>query len=335
MCGQWGSNGLYSKSKIQKGRKEFTEREWMKVIDELSEFNPKPIIIIWGGEPLLVDYFGRLLKYIKDRNFFVKLNTNGVYLKKFAAAFVKNRLDVIALSLDGTEKTHERIRNTKGIFKKIEEGVKEIVHLEKRYNLKAPLIVDLFTITKQNSNELKLAVEQAKRWGLDGVIFQMYWYTTSELAEKQKTTLMKEFNIKDTSAYSWIIDKWDDYVDNLGKKLIGLREKRKDFFVRTSPSHITGEEVREWYRNPYNTFGKTICHAPFRRANILPDGGVSFCVDFPDVIIGNIKENSLRNIWYSPRADKFRALIGKRLLPVCYRCCWLYMEKSDYRKKEP
>jgi radical SAM protein with 4Fe4S-binding SPASM domain len=64
-----------------------------------------------------------------------------------------------------------------------------------------------------------------------------------------------------------------------------------------------------------------------RFIDIQPNGSVNFCTDFPDVIIGNVMENSIKEIWNSEMAQKFRNIRNEKVLPVCVRCGAKYMSE--------
>lgn len=60
-------------------------RSWEKVIDNIdyhAKDYKKRRINFTGGEPLIVHYLDKLIKYAYDKNFNISLITNGVLLNK-------------------------------------------------------------------------------------------------------------------------------------------------------------------------------------------------------------------------------------------------------------
>lgn len=76
-----------------------------------------------------------------------------------------------------------------------------------------------------------------------------------------------------------------------------------------------------YYRDHADTFGYSQCRAPLVMSEIMPNGDVVTCRDYPDVVLGNIQHDSLVDIWNNQRARAFRKLVKEEgLLPVCARC---------------
>ena len=93
-------------------------------IDELkrfSESDPEPVVVFYGGEPLLAtDLMVQLMDEIKAKAFIVQ--TNGTLLHKLDPMHLK-MLHTIAVSLDGDEKQTDLNRGA-GTFKKVLENLR-------------------------------------------------------------------------------------------------------------------------------------------------------------------------------------------------------------------
>jgi MoaA/NifB/PqqE/SkfB family radical SAM enzyme len=61
--------------------------------------------------------------------------------------------------------------------------------------------------------------------------------------------------------------------------------------------------------------------------DIQPSGEANFCVDFPDYSIGNVKEQSIHEVWNGPRAQRFREFRRDKPLSVCHRCGAKYISE--------
>jgi radical SAM protein with 4Fe4S-binding SPASM domain len=84
-------------------------------------------------------------------------------------------------------------------------------------------------------------------------------------------------------------------------------------------------DIPKYYESPTNMFGYSRCVMPWLATELMPNGDVAFCRDYPDYIIGNITEDSIVNIFNNERAQKFRQLLKDEdgLFPICARCCGL------------
>ena len=118
-----------------------------KFIDKYSEKNIQ--ISLTGGEPLLLSNFPLIKKIFKEgsiRNAKFIITTNGMtlkYLPKFLTKY-KDFIKSLRVTLDGTEKIHNRRRPTQGngkSFSDIVEGIDSL--LKRNFNKKITLITKI------------------------------------------------------------------------------------------------------------------------------------------------------------------------------------------------
>jgi MoaA/NifB/PqqE/SkfB family radical SAM enzyme len=88
---------------------------------------------------------------------------------------------------------------------------------------------------------------------------------------------------------------------------------------------VPAEKVPEYFTDFGQTFGHDRCPVAWYFAQVEPDGQVCFCGDFPDYFIGNVRNQSFREIWTGPKAWRFREKLAKEPLPICARCCGNYV----------
>ncbi|MDR0645731.1 MAG: radical SAM protein, partial [Elusimicrobiota bacterium] len=94
--------------------------DWKKVIDDLNILGVEGITLS-GGEPFLYPKWRELLEYINKVNpsIIKMIITNAFNITEDDIEFLKTiGLNHLGISIDGTEKTHDLIRQTKGSFKK-------------------------------------------------------------------------------------------------------------------------------------------------------------------------------------------------------------------------
>ena len=71
-------------------------------------------------------------------------------------------------------------------------------------------------------------------------------------------------------------------------------------------------------------FGYGNCIQPWVVTEIMPNGDVATCRDYPDYVCGNVQKDRLLDIWNNDRYRKFRlSLRDDGLMPICSRCCGL------------
>jgi MoaA/NifB/PqqE/SkfB family radical SAM enzyme len=76
----------------------------------------------WGGEPLLREDTHEIMSHARKRGFFTALSTNGSLLADRADEFIPHT-SLFLISLDGIEKTHDKVRGFPGLFDRVVKGI--------------------------------------------------------------------------------------------------------------------------------------------------------------------------------------------------------------------
>jgi len=80
-----------------------------------------------GGEPLLLEEVGRIVKIFKDAGIVVSIITNGLLLDRRWPDLAAAGLDQVVVSLDSPwPEVHDRFRKTHGLFRNAWSGIKRI-----------------------------------------------------------------------------------------------------------------------------------------------------------------------------------------------------------------
>lgn len=318
MCGQWRRKDVYRKETLPLVKLK-------EVVDEIAPFKPK--IYIWGGEPLLYPEFAGLLAYLKEKRLFVIVNTNGALLERYAERMAECGVNGLDISIDGPPEVHDEIRGVPGTFDRVMAGVSRLRNLQKRSGRKKAMLKAVCVVTEANQDRLEETLRTVEETGFfDALIFNLGWFTSRELGEATDRFFRKNFGCGSRS--------WEDFVGALGNvdpaKVRGFMERVNSpanrnsipvFFIPV----VKPEEVGAYYRNPELPIGKKFCYNPWLNPDLRPNGDVTFCPDFPDYTVGNVKEKRFLEIWNGEKAKKFRrVLLEKGLFPLCSRCCGLY-----------
>lgn len=62
------------------------------------------------------------------------------------------------------------------------------------------------------------------------------------------------------------------------------------------------------------------CTAIHRELWVLPNGDVSPCAHFTDLVMGNACREGTMAVWNGPAFRRFRRHLARRLMPACVRC---------------
>jgi len=115
-------------------------------------------VAISGGEPLMYEPLPELLAFSKSLGMVNSVTTNGMLLDKRHRDALVGRVDLIAISVDGTPKNHNRMRNSPKAF----DGM--LRHLDGLRESGIPFGF-IFTLTQYNLHELEWVAEFALEQG--------------------------------------------------------------------------------------------------------------------------------------------------------------------------
>jgi len=105
--------------------KDFSFEEIKQIIDEFYDMGTR-VVRILGGEPLIRKDIGKIIRYIKSKNIFIELATNGIFIERWLDDL--KYLDILQISIDGNEQSHDAVRGV-GSFKKTLKGLEAAVNL--------------------------------------------------------------------------------------------------------------------------------------------------------------------------------------------------------------
>ncbi len=94
--------------------------ECLAAVDECGA----PMVSICGGEPMMYPQIGQLAAGILERDRFIYLCTNGMFIRKRLHEFKPDSRFYFNVHLDGLEKTHDLCVEREGVYKEAIEGIK-------------------------------------------------------------------------------------------------------------------------------------------------------------------------------------------------------------------
>jgi MoaA/NifB/PqqE/SkfB family radical SAM enzyme len=326
MCGQWSENG-YMLDESTRIKPEMKLSDWKRIIDEIADHNINSVLIR-GGEPFLHPNILEILNYLDSKNFFISIDTNGTMLKEYAADLVRIGNIHITVSVDGPEEIHDEVRGVKGCFQKTKENIMYLHELEKNDTKKISKSI-CFTISPYSYKGLGVMPDVVRSLSIDTINIVPYNFVTGEMQKQSEQILKNELSScafsysgfhHDSSGIDFeiFLEQFREY----NARLDGLNQFP---YMGSSKSYLTEEDYKKWFCDPTMFFGGEYCANIERLIDIQPDGRANFCVDLPDYKIGNVLKSTIREIWKSNEAEKFRGHIRKKMLPVCYRCVAKYM----------
>lgn len=154
------------------------------------------VVLISGGEPMLVPNIKEILLILKESGKTIMLNSNGYNLEQFNDFIIDNEIDYIAISFDSSDAaTHDNIRGKKGSFDTALDNIKYLK--ENRKNGK-PHIAVRSVIMKDNFKEMKEYQNFFKEY-VDEIKFQPIhdYVGYDEVVDKDVLFTIEEKSIED------------------------------------------------------------------------------------------------------------------------------------------
>lgn len=323
-CNQWGENGYFLA-----GARKVENMDARALISLLRQLSPRDSLInVHGGEPFAYKHVDSLLATLAERNFDVLITTNGTLMKSHLPSLARIRNLAFILSIDGDEDTHDRVRGP-GTFKRIADGLEGLFTLRRALGLPLPLVIMSTVVCEWTTDVIDKAYETAAALGVFIVNYNLRYFMPESAGLAYEKHLQARMGAVSSGAWrGWVVPGHEnnDYREPVARlrRLLGKRRFKPPYVV-TGPSHLRQEDFAEWFSDYLNTFGNESCFMPFYWARIHANGDLIFCPGHPDVIAGNAFRDGFLESFNSEVAIRFRKYILLNRLPICNRCCGLYM----------
>ena len=305
----------------ERNKNELTTEEWKKVIDQLPFYS---IATLVGGEPLIRKDFIDILAYTSKKILNkVHVVSNGILINdEIIKAFIKYKLLLLSVSLDGYGKTHDLNRGKDGIFDKI------ISNLENLKTQKKNQMIDIKTIVLENNlDDLPKLYKLCEKMGFQFLSISFLRNNNW----KQNSVLQESFIPEFTQNYP-IKPYFDmEHFKEVYKEIEAINGKTK---LRFSPkfeySKNPLETIEKFFKLPSNIPTNEIyepCTYPYNNMMINPEGFVYPCLSQK---IGNVKEKSLKELFNATHYCCFRKNLKASggTFGACQICCELSLKDN-------
>lgn len=146
----------------------FFDMKWFKKFSPIYNHVEEVTLMGWG-EPTIHPHFGEMLEILNDAGVRIYFCTNGMKLDSLTNKIFEHKVDVMAVSLDGSDyETNAEIRRGSDLTQ-IVSSLKNIVKIKKQNNLKFPYINFVFTLMKRNIDLFPKMITLAAEVGIEEV----------------------------------------------------------------------------------------------------------------------------------------------------------------------
>ena len=318
-CGQYGDKGVMNDCAAEENKKILPLETWKNFIDQIAP--KKPTIYVWGGEPFLYPDLMQICKYMVDKGLFVSVNTNGTLMERYAEQIVRDKWSTILVSLDAFRDVNDDLRG-KGAYDKVIAGFKAINREKEKQKAKYPMLGVVTVVSNKNYMDLANLAEASKEYKLDLHVVNLGTYTNDNIVATQKRFMKEKLDtdIDCLEAYNTGYNLGID-AQKLHGILHDIQEKNYGHPILTVPT-LNPEKTHTYYAE-LETPVRNHCVVPWCQLNVNYNGDVHFCADYPDYILGNIKDTPVKEIYNGERANKFRKALHESdggMFPGCLRC---------------
>lgn len=275
-------------------KNEMSMDEWQKALLSVKEFVGTYSISFSGGEPFIKPGFLELMAFCHAHGIYSGVTTNGSALnRRNAQKLVAARPLNLNVSVDAPDAAlHDYLRGWPGLFQKLSDGIKYVREERDKARLDFPIIIKT-TVNSKNFRVLPDMVGWVKQAGATTLNFQPVDRWTPE-----------------TYNELWLEEPDQDELRKVVDAMLALKRRGEPIMNSEAVIGLMPKHFREESAQPE----AMPCRVGMRDFFIRTNGDVEVCFFYPS--IGNIKEQSAREIWYGPKAQEIR-----KQTVACDRLC--------------
>ncbi|MGE0058242.1 MAG: radical SAM/SPASM domain-containing protein [Dehalococcoidia bacterium] len=268
----------------------------------------KRVVLHGIGEPLLNPALPEIVREVKSRGAYALFNSNGLLLRgRLVEPIVRSGLDELRVSVDSaTPETYQKVRGVDGLGR-IFKNLEDLAALKARVGATTPKVSLWITGMALNVGELPALVRKAAALGIAEVYLQRLVYSGRGIALDEQSL----FHRADGSELD-AVNEARRVAAELGVELKGSGEASADRVLQDDSVDVTYRECRRPWTLMYVT----------SNGNVLPCCITPFTtVPYGDIVLGNVFQESLEDIWNGPRyQDWRRRMLGAEPPEACKGC---------------
>ncbi len=316
MCNYWKED--------RKTTPSLSYEEITKVVDDLRRITDEDIVIhLIGGESMLFPQFVDVVKYVRSKGFRCSVSTNGGLITKSMA---KKLIDVdmtgIFISLDSLEeKKHDYLRGINGAYKRVMDAIDNLYKYKSEVGSKLCIGITI-TMMQYNLNDVIPLVDWAN--------------SNPKINDVFINAVMQPFYNEDHSK-DWHKKKqydmiWPQNIEEVHDIIKQLKERKKKGWKISNLApqlHV----VKQYFATPWKYIKNLNMKCPRGDLALEIDacGRINMCF-YEDTHIGNIKEISLYDAWYSEKMFHARYAINtcQKDCDLAINCFYMPENITDY-----
>lgn len=285
-------------------------KELITICDQLPDL--ERAVLHGIGEPLLNAELPNMIRDLKDRNTFVLFNSNGILLnEEWQNQLIDSGLDELRISLDAASPAGYKAMRDSDKFNRIVSNLQAFSKRIKFHQVSHPKLSLWYLGTRENISELPDFIRLAASLSVTEVYLQRLVYFQDDegygLARPEKTLMDSDV------ALTELIHKSHEIA-----KQYGIQFNASGLSSPPDSVQTKGRNLMPWKR----------CYRPQTLMYITANGNVLPCCmapfatsDYESIILGNVFDSSLAEIWIGHRYRAFRKKRQTEKPPQCCKGC--------------
>ncbi len=263
-------------------------------------------VVLTGGEPLLHSRFGELCWLLRECSVQITLLSTGLLLQK-RAQVVADSVDEVIVSLDGPERTHNRIRRISRAYELMRDGISAVRRFRPDMAVHARS-----TVQSSNFAQLRQTVAAAKLLNCTSISF-LAVDTASQAFNRELIWPDEcENNIGLTSVQ---VSALEEEIELL---IAQNAEDIRNRYIVENPEKL--RRIARYFRSRLGEAPSVspLCNAPWVSAVLEVDGSLRPC--FFHRAVAETRTKSLSEAFNSTAAAHFRQTLKVAEDPTCQNC---------------
>lgn len=290
--------------------------EWKKTVDMCAEMGARHFELFGGDALLRPDVLVPLAAHIKSKpGLACDLVTNcNLMTEEIAGGLVNSGMDDIWISMDGVDEDHNRVRGRDKTFNKVEQTIGWLQSA--RGNKSSPLIHANTTVSNLNYDCFDKVLPYANDMGMD--------YMHLEYAGEFWDELLDQSVIDGIRPNPYFVrqDGKSILADERQARTIKAKVAQMKKDVRAMKIGLLSENVDKLTVNQMvsGLCDNRRCYITRGKVTVDPRGNVVGCAFYGDWIMGNVREQHLKDIWNRKKHKKFIEHFARRDMKICEHC---------------
>ena len=285
-------------------------QDFYTITDQLADLERTTLHGV--GEPLLNADLPAMVRHLKKRNVYTLFNSNGILLDhKRQHELIDSGLDELRISLDAASAAGYKKLRSSNEFDRIVRNLRSLRKLQDAQSLTRPQLSLWFLGTKENIAELPQFIKLAVDIGIYEVYLQRLVYY---MDDEGYGVAREDKSLQDTDDKSReLIQRSQALAEDLG-----LRFNASGLCQPIESIHSDSAKEMPWSQ----------CYRPQTLIYVTATGNVLPCciapfatVDYASIVLGNVYESPLNDIWQGTRYKKFRNQLQTADPPKCCQGC--------------